>query len=118
MFRGEIVLLVTDQMREFRLSDDGIELLDVYLGPGRVLTGAARLAQEAKDVNQAQRETAERRRRELEQERTLLEMQGESLRARLRSLQAESTIIRRQDKERQTLIRASRREMAAARKAD
>jgi len=39
----------SNQIREFRLTDDGIELLDVYVGAHGVLTGSARLAQETKD---------------------------------------------------------------------
>ena len=39
----------SNQIREFKLSDNGIELLDVYVGPEGVLTGSARLSQEAKD---------------------------------------------------------------------
>ncbi len=37
----------SNQVREFILSDTGIDLVDVYLGGDRVLTGSARLAQEA-----------------------------------------------------------------------
>ena len=39
----------SNQMREFVLSDKGIDLVDVYTGPGAVYTGAARLSQEAHD---------------------------------------------------------------------
>jgi circadian clock protein KaiC len=39
----------SNQIREFRLTDHGIELLDVYVGPEGVLTGSARLSQETKD---------------------------------------------------------------------
>jgi circadian clock protein KaiC len=39
----------SNQIREFKLTDQGIELLDVYVGPEGVLTGSARLSQEAKD---------------------------------------------------------------------
>jgi circadian clock protein KaiC len=39
----------SNQIREFRLTNRGIALLDVYIGPGGVLTGSARLSQEAKD---------------------------------------------------------------------
>ena len=38
----------SNQVREFVLSSRGIELLDVYVGPAGVLTGSARLAQEAR----------------------------------------------------------------------
>ena len=43
----------SNQMREFVLSDDGIELVDVYTGPGTVYTGSARLVQEAQDAAEA-----------------------------------------------------------------
>jgi circadian clock protein KaiC len=39
----------SNQIREFKLTNDGIELLDVYVGPDGVLTGSARLSQETKD---------------------------------------------------------------------
>jgi circadian clock protein KaiC len=39
----------SNQIREFRLTNRGIELLDVYVGADGVLTGSARLSQEAKD---------------------------------------------------------------------
>ena len=39
----------SNQVREFILSDKGIDLVDVYLGADRVLTGSARVAQEARE---------------------------------------------------------------------
>jgi circadian clock protein KaiC len=39
----------SNQIREFKLTNHGIELLDVYVGPEGVLTGSARLSQEAKN---------------------------------------------------------------------
>jgi circadian clock protein KaiC len=39
----------SNQIREFKLTNDGIELQDVYVGPEGVLTGSARLSQETKD---------------------------------------------------------------------
>jgi circadian clock protein KaiC len=35
----------SNQIREFKLTDDGIELLDVNIGPESVLTGSALLSQ-------------------------------------------------------------------------
>jgi circadian clock protein KaiC len=58
----------SNQIREFVLSSDGISLIDVYVGPGGVLTGAARLMQDVKDM-QAEKERSEeieRRKREFE----------------------------------------------------
>jgi circadian clock protein KaiC len=39
----------SNQVREFVLSDKGIDLVDVYLGGDRVLTGSARVAREAQE---------------------------------------------------------------------
>jgi circadian clock protein KaiC len=39
----------SNQIREFKLTNHGIELLDVYVGAEGVLTGSARLSQETKD---------------------------------------------------------------------
>jgi circadian clock protein KaiC len=39
----------SNQVREFVLSDRGIDLVDVYLGGDRVLTGSARIAREAQE---------------------------------------------------------------------
>ena len=39
----------SNQIREFLLTDQGIELADVYVGPQGVLTGSARQAQEAQE---------------------------------------------------------------------
>ncbi|MBF0452954.1 MAG: circadian clock protein KaiC [Candidatus Magnetomorum sp.] len=47
----------SNQYREYLITDNGIELLDVYIGEGGVLTGAARQEQEAKEsANQRLRE--------------------------------------------------------------
>ncbi len=40
----------SNQVREFHLTSHGIELIDVYIGPGGVLAGSARLQQEASDA--------------------------------------------------------------------
>ena len=39
----------SNQIREFIISSDGIDLIDPYIGSGKVLTGRARTAQEAQD---------------------------------------------------------------------
>jgi circadian clock protein KaiC len=109
----------SNQVREFRLSDDGIELVDVYVGPGQVLTGSARMVQEASDRAQAAaaQQTSERRQRELRQEKAALEAQAESLKARLEGVQAELKIASQQDKDRLETVRRDRQELAAVRKA-
>jgi circadian clock protein KaiC len=65
----------SNQVREFLLTDRGIELADVYLGPQGVLTGSARSAQEAKELSEslARQEDLEQRRANLGRERAAVE---------------------------------------------
>jgi circadian clock protein KaiC len=43
----------SNQIREFLLTSHGVELRDLYLGPAGMLTGSARVAQEAKEAAEA-----------------------------------------------------------------
>ncbi|MDL2362997.1 MAG: circadian clock protein KaiC [Patescibacteria group bacterium] len=75
----------SNQVREFIISDNGINLVDVYLGPEGMLTGSARVAAEARYksaelVRKNQMGTAERK---LEHKRLLILAQIESLKAEL-----------------------------------
>ena len=73
----------SNQLREFRLTDHGLELVEVYTGPGGVLTGAARAAQETQErATAAQRaQVFESQQRALERKRLALEAQIAALRA-------------------------------------
>ena len=75
----------SNQVREYRVTDSGIELIEAYIGPEGVLTGIARLSQEAREKAAAKRrrEEVERRRREITRRRDSLERQIEELRATL-----------------------------------
>jgi circadian clock protein KaiC len=75
----------SNQLREYRMTDRGIELIDPYVGPEGVLTGTARLAQEAREQAAAERRRRdiELRRRESERRRQALERQITELRATL-----------------------------------
>jgi circadian clock protein KaiC len=73
----------SSSVREFRLTNHGIELVDVYVGPEGILTGSARAAQEAREqlnIRQRQAET-DRLERELERKRKVLESQVAVLQA-------------------------------------
>jgi circadian clock protein KaiC len=75
----------SNQMREFRMTDCGVELIEPYIGPEGVLTGAARLSQEAREhaaLEQRRREIAQRG-RELARRREGLERQVKELQATL-----------------------------------
>jgi len=82
----------SNQMREFVLSDAGISLVDVYVGPGAVFTGTARLNQEALDkaAAVAARGEAARRKRLVEEEVAAAKAQIGGLRARIAALEAQA----------------------------
>ena len=72
----------SNQIREFQLTPKGIQLVDVYLGAEGVLTGTARLAQEAKERNiiLARQQEIARKQREIARKRQVLEAQIAALR--------------------------------------
>ena len=59
----------SNQVREFVLTDHGVKLINVYVGPDGLLTGSARLAQEIaqRDAKLRQQAEVQRRERELRQ---------------------------------------------------
>jgi circadian clock protein KaiC len=70
----------SNQIREFVITPEGIQLLDVYVGPEGVLTGSMRAAQEARESAEAialQEEIAAKR-REVERLQATLERQTQN----------------------------------------
>jgi circadian clock protein KaiC len=110
----------SNQVREFLLTDRGIELIDVYTGRGNVYTGAARKIQEQADQAEvsARQETAERRQRELSQERLELEAQVQVLRSRLTGISEELKYVSAQEAARLRALEESHRLLAGMRRAD
>jgi len=73
----------SNQKREFRLTDHGFVVEDVYLGEGDVLTGTARQRQEERDLLESQRLAYEIEMKELELKRLrLIQEQMHKARAR------------------------------------
>jgi circadian clock protein KaiC len=110
----------SNQIREFLLSKNGIELQDVYIGPAGVLTGAARLAQEAQEEaeEQQQRYALEEKRRQSERKRQTLEAQIAALQADIATEEAELQQLIRQEELRQARRQRERAAMAQMRRAD
>ena len=80
-----------NQVREFVLSDDGMNLVDVYLGANRGLTGTARVAQAAIALSTAElrREDHKRKVRQLASQRKAIEAQISALKAEGEAEEAE-----------------------------
>lgn len=81
----------SNQIREFRLTDHGIDLIDVYVGPEGVLTGSMRLTQEALEsaAGKARRDEIERTKRLLERKRQAFDSQVAALRLQLETEEEE-----------------------------
>jgi circadian clock protein KaiC len=105
------------QLREYRLTDRGIELVDAYVGPDGVLTGAARLAQEARerDAQIQRRQATERRRREVARKRAAAERQVAELRSGIEADEAEIQMLIEQEEAQETMLGVDREAMAASR---
>ena len=110
----------SNQLREVLMTEHGIELVDVYLGPGGALTGAARLAQEAQERagSVARQQEIERRRRELERRREALEARINALRLEFEAEEEEARLGLEEAKAHEARLEQDRREMARLRGVD
>jgi circadian clock protein KaiC len=110
----------SNQLREFLLTDHGVDLLDVYVGPGGVLTGSSRLSQEAREQAEAmaRQNEAERRERERARKREVLEARIAALRKEFEAEEEEAATLDAEDSSQEDLVQESKRTMARSRQAD
>jgi circadian clock protein KaiC len=103
----------SNQIREFLLTDEGVDLIDVYVGPSGVLTGAARYQQEMREKAEAlvrQQET-EHLQRQVERKRRVMEAQIAALQAGFQSEKEEMEKLIAQQKLREMALQDDRKEM-------
>ena len=111
----------SNQIREFLLTDHGVELRDVYLGPsGVLLTGSARMVLEAQEKAQAlvRKQETEYKKRELARKRQAMEVQIASLRTEFEVEQAEAAKTIGQDQVRVGVLAGDRVQVARLRQTD
>ena len=110
----------SNQVREFLLTDHGIEVVDVYVGPAGMLTGSARLTQETRerDASLQQQEGLQRRTRELRRGIAQGQAQLAALQDELAAQQAELERIGGREEHLAADAQAARLAMAAERWAD
>lgn len=110
----------SNQIREFKLTDNGIDLLDVYVGPEGVLTGSARLSQEAKNNEEQllRKHEIERVKLDLELKRTATEAQIAALKSELKTTESERLKIIEMEEVKNARITRDQSKMAESRKAD
>jgi len=110
----------SNQIREFLITDRGIDLQDVYLGLDGMLTGSARLSQETRERagDAVRRHEIEGRQRERSRKREALEARLLALRKEFEAEEEESNRLISQETAREEERRMERERMAAKRHAD
>ena len=110
----------SNQVREFVLTDHGAELVDVYVGPAGVVTGSARLAQEARERGAELQQDEDLMRRERELRRGIMEGEAQlvALQDELAAQRAEIERIEKGEQQQAADADAARSAMAARRWAD
>ncbi len=110
----------SNQVREFSLTDNGIQLRDVYVGTGGVLTGAARVNQEAREKAEAMErgQEIERKQRDIERKKAVIEAQITALRTGFEAERDELERAIANEKLHQEVLAKESQEMARTRKAD
>jgi circadian clock protein KaiC len=105
------------QVREYLMTNTGIQLIDAYIGSEGVLTGTARVLQEARDQAETdlRLQEIERKKREIARRRTGLERQIADLRASL-ELEEEEALKLLVEQEARESSRALQRAVVSARR--
>jgi circadian clock protein KaiC len=108
----------SNQVREFLITNNGVRLVEAYLGDGVVLTGSARLAQQNLESVQAQvtKEELKRKQLAMEHRRKAVEAQIEALRAGFMAEQQEFSRDLASGEAREKQIQLDREAMAASRR--
>lgn len=109
----------SNQVREFQMSAAGVRLVDAYVGPAGVLTGTARVVQEAREQAEILRRAQEsdRRKREVVRRREAIERQLAELRASLEVAEEEEAVLLGEDESREALLATERRAITQRRSA-
>ena len=110
----------SNQLREFVLSDKGIQLLDLYKGTEGVVFGSARMAQQSREVSDRllRNEEIERKQRELDSKKLVMENEIALLKAKFACEEDEMRTVIGQDVYREKASETAMKEIAVARKAD
>lgn len=110
----------SNQIREFLLTNSGVQLRPVYVGVEGVLTGSMRLAQEAKERAEEviRRQQAQSRQRQLERRQNAIRAQIAALQAELEMEAQESAELMADHEQVERQLHESRQDMSRSRKAN
>jgi circadian clock protein KaiC len=110
----------SNQIREFLITEKGLDLLDVYVGPGGVLTGTARITREEEETAEEVIREQEilRTKRELERKRDRLENRIAELRGEFEAEEDELNRLIHESESRQMAFKKNRERLAKMRGKD
>lgn len=107
----------SNQIREFVITDKGINLVPAYIGMGGVLTGSSRLAQQARELAEARARNQEIqfKRNQAARKRLALEAQIAALQAELATQLETADTFAQQEQQRSVQAQEDQDEMAKSR---
>lgn len=108
----------SNQIQEFLLTNQGIDLIDIYTGSGEVLTGSARIVQEAEEEasEHARRSEVDRRLREQARKMKAMDAKIAALRTEFDMESEEMNMMKEEERKRQRVLAEERLKMADLRK--
>ncbi len=110
----------SNQIREFLLTSEGIDIIDVYTGPGGVLTGTARVTQEAQEKADEliRQKEIERMQKEISRKEKIMQNQMATLQAKFEAEKADLMKTIEERKIRERVLADDKRKIAEMRKFD
>jgi circadian clock protein KaiC len=110
----------SNQLREFILTSQGIQLLDLYKGSAGVFFGSARVAQENREAASRviRNEEIERKQRELDRKKRIMENEIAMLKDKFARDEDEIRILIEQDLSREKSVEQGQKDLAVLRKAE
>jgi len=110
----------SNQIREFILTNHGVQLRDAYVGASGVLTGSARVAQKALEKAEVltRKHEIEQKKREIKRKRKALEAQIATLRADFEAVEFEAVKVIETEQKMIKRLEQDKLDMALSRKAD
>ena len=110
----------SNQVREMIITSNGIDLIDVCIGPEGVVTGSARIAQRSKDAAEQlfHQQEVVRKKSGIERKRIALEAQIEVLRAEFENHESEVLRVIGIERTTQSLLAHDREKMSKTRGGD
>jgi circadian clock protein KaiC len=108
----------SNQIREFLLTSRGVELAEAYVGPEGVLTGSARLSQEAREKADALSQRQQLEGKQRERKREALEARILAMRKEFEAEDVEFGRVIDQERTKERVLAEDRQAMRASRRAD